>query len=422
MRPTAFKHRILATLIGAAWVLPAAFSFAAPSGSATGRFKDVENSMPGSALEELAQSSGSLADSWSSYASSSLKSNFSWANDDAGGGNAAAAQPPTIFTRTRSSWARTPDAGVPGASSGRNGPIHVAMQSARISDSALYVASSDAGSLLPNQAPGLQRTIVAPSFMHPVEDLGYWRFSLILAYQRFSLFAPMQNASAAFGQNGWAWVEDPTQLRYKENSAGFGTRVDFGGKFADSLEWRAGYQTRVEMDNFYSLRGLYGQPGSFDIPPSANVALDFSPTRSLRVSAEAERILYGQITPFAGYTLPVLAQQYLTAFGQSLEWQNLTVYSLAAAWRNDTLGEFALRVSTREQPLPTWGLLQTLIGPSLASRDWEADYAKAFDGNTTFHLRAVYAPLQMFGLPSYTADGNYGANRVRLEALLNKSF
>lgn len=414
MRLTAIRQRLFVTLTGVALVLPAAFSLAA---TPAGKFKNTDQAVRALALEEMADS-GDLVESWSEYALGSLKSNFAWAREP----GEVAAEAPTVFTRTRSSWARTPASRFPGTSVEDSKPFHVAVQSARISDSAIYAAASDAGSLLPDQSPGLRRTIVAPSFTHPLDNYGYYRVSLILAYQKFNLFAPMQDAQSAFGQDGWAWTDNPAAQRHKENSVGFGTRLDLGGKLLTGLDWRAGYQTRVAMDNFYTYRGIFGQAGSFDIPPSVNFGVDWSPVRNVSLSADAERIMYSQITPFASYSLPVDFQYFIQAARRPMVWENLDVYSVAASWRNADLGEFSVRYSTREQPLPTLRVLRQLLGPQLASRDWEFDYAKALGSRSMFRFRALYAPVQLLGIPSYTADNNYGANSMRYEALLTTTF
>lgn len=414
MQSMAIKQRLFSALVGAVLVLPASLSFAAQP---AGKFKGVANVVRASALEEMAMS-GDLVESWSDYALSTLKSNFTWAREP----GEAAVEAPTIFTRTRSSWARTPVSRFPDASVGDTQPFHVAMQSSRVSDSPIYAAATDAGNLLPDLSPGLRRTIVAPSFTQPVDNLGYWRFSLILAYQKFSLFAPLQGSQSAFGVDGWAWEESQVALRHKENSVGFGTRLDIGGRLAKDLDWRAGYQSRVAMDNFYTYRGIFGQAGSFDIPASGNIGVDWTPARNLRLSADLEHVMYAQVAPFAGYSLPAQFQRYVYLSSRALAWENLDIYSVAAAWRNAALGELTVRFSTREQPLPNLPVLQHLLQPNLASHDWEFDYARALGDRSMFRFRAVYAPLQLLGIPSYTADGNFGANRMRYEALLTTSF
>jgi len=412
---TSIKQHLLATLSGVLLVLPAAFSFAA---TPAGKFKDTAAALRASALEEMA-ASGDLVDSWGDYALSSLKSNFAWTKEP----GEAAVEPPSIFNRARSSWARTPATHFPGTSVDDAKPFHVAVQSARVADSAIYTAATDAGSLLPDQSPGLRRTIVAPSFTHPLDGYGYWRVSLILAYQKFNLFAPMQGADSAFGRDGWAWTDSTAALRHKENSAGFGTRLDLGGKLLSSdWNWRAGYQSRVSMDNFYTYRGIFGQAGSFDIPPSVNFGLDWTPARNFRLSADAERVMYSQITPFASYSLPTDYQYFIQQSRRPLMWENLDIYSLTAAWRDQTLGEFSLRFSSREQPLPTLRALQQLLQQNLASHDWELDYAKGLGDHSMFQLRAIYAPIQLLGIPSYTLDNNSGANSMRYEALLTTTF
>src|SRR5580765_120528 len=151
MRSTTFKQRLFAALIGAVLTLPAALSFAA---APAGKLKDAAAAVRTSAMQEMA-TSGDLVESWSEYALNSLKSNFTWAREP----GEAAVEPPTIFTHTRSNWARTPAARFPETSVEGGKAFNVAMQTARVSDSPIYTAAADTGSLLPEQTPGLRRTI-----------------------------------------------------------------------------------------------------------------------------------------------------------------------------------------------------------------------------------------------------------------------
>ena len=414
MRSIVIRKKILVALASAALCAPAVVAVAAQP---QGRLQDVSRAVRASALQEMA-ASGDLVESWSDYALSSLKSNFAWAREP----GETLIEPPSIFNRARSSWARTPVSRFPGTSVDDMKALHVVAQSSRVSDSPIHTAASDAGSLLPEQMPGLRRTIVAPSFTQRLDDNGFWRFSLILAYQKFNLFAPAQSATSVFDRNADAWAS-PSALRYKENSAGFGARVDVGGRLAEGWDWRAGYQSRVSMDNFYTYRGIFGQAGSFDIPPSLNVGADWSAARNFRLSVDAERVMYSQIAPFANYSLPADFQYFIEATRRPLAWENLNIYSIAAAWNTGKLGEVSLRYSTREQPLPTLGVLQQLLlKHDVSSRDWELGYAKAFGERALFRFRALYAPIQLLGIPNYTADSGYGANRMRYEALLTTTF
>ncbi len=400
-------------MLGGVLFAPATASLAASPAPNRARPTDA-GAMHGASLTELAASADAM-DNWREYALGSLKSNFSWASEP---GELVA--PPSIFNRGRSSYARTPVSRFTGTSVEEGQSFHVAMQSARIADTPLYTAASNADSLLPDYSPGLQRTLIAPSFTRPLDDLGYWRVSLILAYQKFSLATPAPVASAyPFPAQA---LSNPSELRYKESSVGFGTRLDVGGNLIAGLDWHAGFQSRVAMNNFYTYRGIYGQPGSFDIPPSTDIGVDFTPVPGLRLSVDAERILYAQITPFASYSLPADFRYFLQLSRTNLAWSDLDVYSVAASWRNKLLGEFTLRYSTREQPLPTLPVLQQLLQPQLASHDWEFGYAHGVGERSQLRFKATYAPIQLLGVPSYTADNNYGANRMRYEMLWMTAF
>ncbi len=416
MRPNVSKQSSLVALASLGLCVPAFFVQAAQP---PGRFQNVASTAHASALQEMA-ASGDLVESWGDYALSSLKSNFAWARET----GETLAEPPTIFNRARSSWARTPVSRFPGTSVGDVKALQVVAQSSRVSESPIHAAATDAGSLLPDQMPGLRRTIVAPSFTHRLDDNQYWRLSLILAYQKFNLFTPpTQDAvQGAFDKSSDAW-SGPSALRYKENSVGFGARLDVGGRLVEGLDWRGGYQSRVSMDNFYTYRGIFGQAGSFDIPPGMNFGVDWTPARNIRLSADAERVMYSQIAPFANYSLPADFQYFIEMTRRPLAWENLNIYSVAAAWNVGGLGEISMRYSTREQPFPTLGVLQQLLlKHDISSRDWELGYAKAFAGGSVFRFRALYAPIQLLGIPNYTADSGYGMNRMRYEALLTTTF
>jgi hypothetical protein len=376
----------------------------------------------GSAFVEELASSANAVDTWRNYALTSLKTNFSWASDPG-----EALEPPSIFNRGRSSLARTPAMHMPASSLDDPTSFHVALQSSRIADTPLY-ASAEASSLLPDASPGLRRTIISPSLTQRFGNAGFFKVSAILASQRFNGIEIGNNVgpNANWNNAGYVNVGDAAsaanQLRSNENSVGAGARFDIGTALTDQLSWQAGYQSRVGMDSFGSYRGIFGQAGSFDIPPSANIGLGAMLTPNLRLGLGMERVMYSQVTPFASYTLPPLARAYLELGNHALAWENLDVYSVDLTWRNALLGDFSLRYSTREQPLPSWIVLQQILQPNLTSHNLEFDFARAIGAHSNLRFAAVYAPIQLLGAPSFNADNNFGSNQLRLEAFWSTAF
>ena len=132
--------------------------------------------------------------------------------------------------------------------------------------------------------------------------------------------------------------------------------------------------------------------------------------------------MYSQVAPFTSSALP---SRFLALLSSSVSpafaWQDLDVYSIGASWRDPVSGDWALRYSTREQPLPTSMLLQQAL-PSPSAHNYELDYARAFGQRSRLRISASYAPTDfILGVPlSYSVT--HGGNQMQWEALWITSF
>ena len=185
-------------------------------------------------------------------------------------------------------------------------------------------------------------------------------------------------------------------------SYGTGLRLDFESRLSERVTWQVGVQSRVNMDAFNNYRGVYSEPGSFDIPANANAGLGFELTTDLKADIGAERVMYSNIAPFTSAALP---NRFLVLLGSSISpafaWQNLDVYSAGFSWRDPGNGVWSLHYTTRQQPLPTSPLLQTALGPYLASHNVEFGFARAFGAASGLRVAASYAPSEfVLGLPT----------------------
>ncbi|HEX6833128.1 MAG TPA: hypothetical protein VF132_06300 [Rudaea sp.] len=366
---------------------------------------------PGSALADLAASS-SLLDAWRDYALDSLKPSFSWAND-----GEVVARAPSLFDRGRSRL--TPASRFNGTSNNDSGPLHIAMLSSKVSQTPLFSGAS-APDLLPDLSPGFRRYIVAPSLTQRWNESSFVTISAILAYQRLVGFGSDVDFQRQYNPQFAA-----TQFGANETAFGAGVRVDFSNALTDRLAWQVGYQNRVNMDAFTSFRSYFAQPGTFDIPASANVGLVYALTPQLRVNAQVERVMYGQVAPFIGGTLPHNLLNVLTSsVAPTFVWENLDVYSVGGLWHERDIGDFSLRYSTREQPLPTSALLRDALGVTPSNHNVEFAFARAIDEDSSLRLAATWAPTQyVFGMPvNYNLTRNLSANEFQFEALWTTSF
>ena len=359
-------------------------------------------------------SSESVLDGWRNYALADLSSGFSWASDQS-----IALTAPSLFDRG--------NARLSAPASRFNGatvppPLQISYMKSRVSDTPLFVPP-DAPQLIQDYMPGLQRYIVAPSVSRRWGESSAFSVSAIFAYERFAGLG-LGVDSVSVQDNAWANTQ-PYGLRNTDGSYGLGMRVDFNNAITDHLSWQVGYQSRVNMDAFNNYRGVYSEPGSFDIPASANFAIGYSLTPDLKFDVGVERVMYSSIAPFTSNALPT---RFLVLLGSNIApafaWQDLDVYSVGMTWRDPLDTTWSLHYSTREQPLPTSRLLQNALEPYLSSHDIELGFSHAFTANSNFRFAATYAPTEfVLGLPTSFSLRNGGdGNQIEYEAMWTTRF
>lgn len=263
---------------------------------------------------------------------------------------------------------------------------------------------------------GLMRTVVAPSWVTRWGEQGLVGVTAVLAYQRFATLG-MGEAYLNEGMPLWPVVPG-------ETSYGAGLRMDIGNSLVDKLSWSAAIQSQVDMDSLNSLRGVYSDPGQFDIPASASFGLSYALTPALSFDVGAERVMYSQVTPF---TSPALPRHFLALLGSGASpdfaWENLTVYSAGWTLSDARIGIFELRYTTRQQPEPTSDLLRTALGVDTADHTIGFGYSKATGRSSMFSLQAVYSSAPYFlGVPSYRSSNRYTGSQFEYEAAWTMRF
>jgi len=403
MRRATAKVETLAGALGIILALPLSFAAAAEPAAAH------VNS-----LAEFAQSA-SVLDAWRDYALANLTLDFSWARD-----TAAPITAPSLFDRGIAHVAQ-PASHFAGAGAAA-AALSVTLTRSKTADTPLLAANEP--TLLQDYSPGLQRYILSPTYVQPWGENSSFGVSAIFAYQRFASFGlGLDNKPTPSGS-----VTPVMSFEYRNSelaSYGSGMRVDFNSAFTDRLSWQVGYQTRVNMDAFNNYRGVYSEPGSFDIPASANIGLGYAVSPDLKFDVGAERVMYSQITPFTSAALPT---RFLVLLGSSISptfaWQDVDVYSIGWTWRDTSDSVWSLHYNTREQPLPTSRLLQSALEPYLASHNIEFGFAHLFGRASSLRVEATYAPSEfVLGLPTNNSlRSNGDGNQVEYQALWTTRF
>lgn len=245
---------------------------------------------------------------------------------------------------------------------------------------------SDLGTLLrrPADALGsLDRVIFAPGVGRRLSNDSVIDVAAVLATQRFN--------SLGLG----AQVFDGANGRYVESSVGTGLRLGWSNPLTGSLTFNAAVQSRVDMDEFQGYRGLFFEPGDFDIPATARVGLAYSATDTLTLNFDAQRVMYSDISAVTSELLPdsivaLLGDSSSPDFG----WSDLTVWRLGLGLRANEDRIYRLDLSTSQQPRPTASALARAIEDEYDDGNITLGLTQRMSDKSWLDVRASYAPSQ----------------------------
>ena len=356
---------------------------------------------------DAARSNSVVPQRWRSYALSSITPGFSWAPRVSG-------VLPQVTDEQPSSIPLS--VALSGFGEQANSSLNLSVYRSVVDDRPRVLANQqlDVSSELPGV--GLKRTVIAPSYVSQWGQGGNFGITAVLAYQRFASLG-MGEAPLRDGASFWPVLPG-------ESSYGAGVRLDVGNALSNRVRWSAAYQSRVNMDALNTLRGVYFDPGQFDIPSSASVGLSYALTRALSFDVGVQRVMYSDVTP---YTSPALPRRFLALLGSgaspAFAWQDLNVYSAGWTMRSDALGSLELRYTTRQQPSPTSALLKNALDSDPADHTVALGYSLATGKRAGLNLQAIYSSAPYFlGVPSYRSTDRVTGNQIEYEAAWSLRF
>jgi len=186
-----------------------------------------------------------------------------------------------------------------------------------------------------------------------------------------------------------------------EVTHGAGLRVGLASSLTPQWTFEASAQSRIDMAEFATIRGLYGTVAELDIPSRVQVGAQFHATERSSLRVGIEQIFYSEVGAFPSRTLPA---RFTALLGDSTSprfaWDDLVVYSLGWQWSNDHDLAFYVDYQTRTQPLPTSSILAEALESELSDHAFLAGVMKAVGPVTTLRLSASYAP------PEFAFGGN----------------
>ena len=272
------------------------------------------------------------------------------------------------------------------------------------------------------QGSAFERQYFAPGVEHDLGDNGVLGVSAVIAYQRYSaahlgLFAARTQEDAFFGV-------DPGYQPYQESGYGTGVRLALHQEVVDGVAFNAGFQSRIDMEEFAAYHGVYANPADLDIPARASVGMAFQASDRSWLSVAVERVLYSDISAFPSRLLP---NRFLALLGDStspdFNWEDLTVYTVGYTWSDGEDQQWHVDVSTRTQPSPSSRLLSRALSPDLAGNAITVGYSRRTGERSRLAFNAAYAPSEYaFGGSVLGVTTDELDQRLEVEAMWTLSF
>jgi hypothetical protein len=242
------------------------------------------------------------------------------------------------------------------------------------------------------QGTSFDRQYFSPGIEHEFTEGSILGVSAVIAYQRYSAASLGLTAASQPGESPWI---SSTFSPQEESGYGTGVRLALRQEVIRGIAVDAGYQSRIDMEEFAAYRGVYSQPADLDIPARARVGLAFQASEKSWLNVSIERVMYSEISAFPSRYLPT---RFLSMLGDStspsFDWEDLTVFSVGYAWSDGADQQWHVDLSTRTQPSPSSQLLSRALQGDLASNAINVGYSRRTGLRSRFAFNAAYAPSE----------------------------
>ncbi len=276
----------------------------------------------------------------------------------------------------------------------------------------------DQGLSTSGQALDLERRFISSGYSQPIGDIASFDVSAVLAYQQFSTWGFGAREATEFLPAAY-WQQQPV-----DESTGAGVRLGLRSQISSGVAFSASFQSRINMDAFSNYRGVFSEPGDFDIPASAGVGLVMRASERAALHVDVQRIMYSDINAVTSALLP---DRFLSLLGDGgspqFDWQDLTVYSIGASFATGEDTIVRLNYSTRQQPLPTSASLNRALASEFNGGNMTLGITRTTEDFGRFALSASYAPAEyLLGASSFGRTTDVEDEQIEIEALWTVAF
>lgn len=243
--------------------------------------------------------------------------------------------------------------------------------------------------------PGFQRETLLSGVAGQLSSRNRFSVSAVLASQQFS--HSMLDLTEFDGE--FRPVDFFSAKR--DLSTGAGVQLGFASELAPRLMLNASYQSRVNMDELASVRGVHGYSADLDIPSRVQMALDMQAGSQTLFTLAVSQVFYSQVGAFPSRALPARFNALLgDSSSPDFEWKDLTVYSVGMRWQHESELEFSVDFHTRSQPTPNSASLSSALADELGQHSVLVGIGKPIGDRARVDISATYAP------PEFAFGGN----------------
>jgi len=174
----------------------------------------------------------------------------------------------------------------------------------------------------------LEQVFISANYAFDVNDSLSVGVAPIFALQRFEAyglqaFAPLSSNPARVTNQGI------------DTKTGWGANFGLAWRPSDAWTFGASYRSKINMGKFDRYAGLFAGQGGFDIPATAIVGAAYTPAANpaLTLSAEYQRIFYGDVASIANSGALLGGAPLGAANGPGFGWQDMDVVRLGAIYK-----------------------------------------------------------------------------------------
>ncbi len=243
------------------------------------------------------------------------------------------------------------------------------------------------------------QSVVMPGLTRQVSDRNALTVSAVLASQRFG--ASGMNLDESDQPMGFHDPAIYAGYGRPEVAHGAGLRLALSSELASRLTLEAAYQSRIDMTQLTTLRGIHGSRAELDIPSRLQVGLQLHATSRASFNLGVSQIFYSEVGAFPSRALPARFNALLgDSTSPDFDWNDLTVLSVGWQWQHSDGTQLFIDYRTRSQPRPTAPALADALAPELAQNAFLAGISRTLGERAQLQLNAAYAP------PEFAFGGN----------------